>query len=68
MSMTRRKQFKWMNAFWSCSNEEWEDLNWRIETDRPFDMNNCRQLSDKPKGVLVYLREKDHHSRGGSAH
>lgn len=67
MSMKPRKQFKWMNAFWSCSNEEWEDLNWRIEKDMPFDMDNCRELVTRPKGVLVHLREKNNLRYEGAA-
>jgi hypothetical protein len=57
MSMTPRTRFKWMGAYWSCSNEEWVDLNWRIEQDEPITMDRCRELTTKPKGVIHRLSD-----------
>jgi len=57
MSMKPRRHFKWMGAYWSCSNEVWEDLNWRIENGKPITMDDCRELVYRPRGQVPTLKD-----------
>lgn len=48
-----RVYFKWMNAYWSISPENWAELNrlaW--EERKPFDLDKqgARELKSRPRG------------------
>ncbi len=53
--MTSRKYFKWMGKYWSCSNERLEDLQYTIEQNKPFDMEDCRELAGRPKMTVPVI-------------